>query len=421
MPELTALERDVLDAVDDAQVTRDLTDLVSIGSVNGSVEELDAQRWCAERLDDLKLDVDCWDIDVDEARRQPDFPGMEVQRSAAIGCVGVLGDVGSTPALALYGHTDVVPSGDLEHWPGRAPFTVRVIDGTAWGRGTCDMKAGVAAAIGAVAALRRVDVPLTRPLAVHCVMGEEDGGIGAYSTLRRGHTALACISAEPTSRTIIPANAGSLTFRLDVAGLATHGSTRSRGVSAVEKFAIVHDALRELERRRNRDVPQLFEHLDLAWPLSVGVVRAGDWASTVPDRLVAEGRYGVRIDETIPAAVAAFEAAVDDVAKNDPWLRDHPVTVSWPGGMFGPGELPSGHRLLEDVSSAVAEVRGSRPRTFGGPYGSDLRHYAGAGVPMLQYGPGDVRYAHATDEHVELADVFACARVYALLAVRTCA
>jgi acetylornithine deacetylase len=321
----------------------------------------------------------------------------------------------------LYGHTDVVPPGDLDNWPGRDPFTARVTDGAAWGRGSCDMKAGVAAAFGAVAALRHVDVSLNRPLAVHCVMGEEDGGIGAYSTLRRGHTALACISAEPTSRAIIPANAGSLTFRLEVAGLATHGSTRSRGVSAVEKFIIVLDALRELEIARNRDVPQLFQHLDIAWPLSVGVVRAGDWASTVPDRLVAEGRYGVRIDETIPAAMAAFEAAVGDVASSDPWLRDHPVTVSWPGGMFGPGELPSGHRLLADVSSAVTAVRGGPPRTFGGPYGSDLRHYAGAEVPMLQYGPGDVRYAHATDEHVEMADVFACARVYALLAVRMCA
>jgi acetylornithine deacetylase len=252
------------------------------------------------------------------------------------------------------------------------------------------------------------------------VSGEEDGGIGAYATLRRGHTALACISAEPTSQAVIPANAGSLTFRLEITGLATHGSARYRGVSAVEKLSVVTEALRRLEQHRNADVPDLFGHLEIAWPLSIGVVRAGEWASTVPDRLVAEGRYGVRVDETVPAAIAAFEAAVGEAAAADPWLSEHPVRVTWPGGMFGPGALPAGHRLLDDVSGAVAAVRGHEPATFGGPYGSDLRLYAAAGVPMLQYGPGDVRYAHATDEHVELADVFACARVYALLALRIC-
>jgi acetylornithine deacetylase len=111
---------------------------------------------------------------------------------------------------------------------------------------------------------------------------------------------------------------------------------------------------------------------------------------------------------------------VGEAAAGDQWLCDHPVRVTWPGGKFGPGALPAGHRLLQDVSAAVTAVRGSAPSTVGGPYGSDLRLYAGAGVPMLQYGPGDVRYAHATDEHVELADVFACARVYALLALRMC-
>jgi acetylornithine deacetylase len=219
---------------------------------------------------------------------------------------------------------------------------------------------------------------------------------------------------------MIPANAGSLTFRLEITGLATHGSARYRGVSAVEKLTVVTEALRRLEQRRNADVPELFGHLEIAWPLSIGMVRAGEWASTVPDRLVAEGRYGVRVDETIPAAIAAFEAAVGEAAAADPWLSDHPVRVAWPGGMFGPGALPSGHRLLQDVSRAVTAVRGSAPSTVGGPYGSDLRLYAAAGVPMLQYGPGDVRYAHATDEHVELADVVACARVYALLALRMC-
>jgi acetylornithine deacetylase len=420
VPDLSACELEVIDAIDEAEVIRDLTALVAIPSVDGAREEIDAQRWCADRLAHLGLAVDCWDIDLAEIRRQPDFPGMEVERSAAVGCVGVLQADGTTPGLALYGHTDVVPPGDLDAWPDRDPFSMRIADGVAWGRGTCDMKAGVVAAIAALAALRRGGIALARPLAVHFVSAEEDGGVGAYATLRRGHTASACVNAEPTSGTVMPAAAGALTFRLEIPGLASHGSTRSWGVSAIEKFHVVHAALLDLEQRRNRDVPDLFGHLDLAWPLSIGVVHAGDWASTVPDRLVAEGRYGVRIDETVPTAIAAFEEAVRSAAADDPWLRDHPVKVTWPGGMFAPGALPAGHSLLNDVRRAAADVLGSAPEPMGGPYGSDLRHYANAGIPTLQYGPGDFRFAHASDEHVELADVFACARVFALLALRLC-
>jgi acetylornithine deacetylase len=68
----------------------------------------------------------------------------------------------------------------------------------------------------------------------------------------------------------------------------------------------------------------------------------------------------------------------------------------------------------------VSDVRGRAPLTRGGPYGSDLRHYAAAGIPTVQYGPGELQFAHASDEHVELADIFACARVYAVLIARLC-
>jgi acetylornithine deacetylase len=415
-----AEDQRVLAHVDADEVMSTLTDLVAIPSVDGTPAELEVQRWCADRLRDLDADVDSWDVDVAELSRDPDFPGMEVERDHLVGCVGVWGGVDQRPALALYGHTDVVPPGDLTAWGGHDPFRLRVEDGIAYGRGACDMKAGVAAILGAVSAVRRSGVRLSRPVAVHTVSAEEDGGVGAFATLRRGHLAETCISAEPTAAEVISANAGSLTFRLVVRGLSTHGSTRTRGVSAIEVFEHVHAALRELEARRNVDSAPGFEHLDLPWPLSVGTVSAGDWASTVPDRLVAEGRYGVRVDETLGEATAAFEAALDQTCANHPWLREHPVELTWSGGRFAPGRLPTGHGLYDEVSDCVQGVTGRRPAALGGPYGSDLRHYAGAGVATLQYGPGDVRHAHAADEQVAVGDVVAAAQVYAMMIVRRC-
>ncbi|TDO52260.1 acetylornithine deacetylase [Kribbella sp. VKM Ac-2527] len=447
---LSEVERAVLAAVDDERIVEELRELVRIPSVDGTAGENEAQAWCARKLRDLGLTVDHWQIDLQTTTADPDFPGMEVDRPEAWGVVATLA---STPAagstagaalggaagtglggvdeagLILNGHVDVVPPGDLALWPDGDPFSARVSDGIMWGRGTCDMKGGIAAILGATAAIVASGVRLRKPLAVHTVVGEEDGGVGTFATLKRGHTGEACLIAEPTAGTVIPANSGSLTFRLEIPGLATHGSTRTRGVSAIEKFESIHAALRALEADRNRDPHPLLQHLDLANPLSIGTIRAGDWASTVPDLLVAEGRYGVRLGESVEEARAVFEDAIAKASAKDDWLRDHPVKVTWPGGIFASGLLPDGDPLLPDTIQAITDATTAaqpngvsvRPEVKGGPYGSDLRQYAAAGIPTIQYGPGDVRYAHATDEHVPLAEVLHCARTYALLALRRCA
>ena len=419
VPMLSELEQTVLNAVDDQRIVAELTELVQIPSVDGTAAESDVQVWCARKLGELGMEVDHWQLDLPEITADPEFPGMEVERTEAWGCVGTLGQ--GTPGLILNGHVDVVPVGDPALWPDADPFSARVSDGIMWGRGTCDMKGGLAAIIGAVAAIGAAGVTLKKPLAIHTVVGEEDGGLGAFATLRRGHFGEACLIAEPTAGGVIPANAGSLTFRLEIPGLATHGSTRTRGVSAIEKFEIVNRALAALEIERNRDPHPLLKHLDLANPLSVGTIQAGDWASTVPDLLIAEGRYGVRLGEPVDEARKAFEHAIAEACATDDWLRDHPVKITWPGGVFASGLLPDGDPLLEDTLQAAAAAGANAvPEVKGGPYGSDLRQYAAAGIPTLQYGPGDVRYAHAVDEHVALSEVLHCARAYALLALRRC-
>ncbi|RCW38804.1 acetylornithine deacetylase [Halopolyspora algeriensis] len=427
---LTDTERRVLDSIDVPGILADLRELVAIPSVGGTAGEQEAQQWCASRLASLDLRVDHWRIDLDELAAEEDFPGQEVVRDTAFGCVGVLGNPHEEPALLLSGHTDVVPPGDLELWPDRDPYTLRLQQdrerggrergGIAAGRGTCDMKGGLAAVFGALAALRTAEVRLRRPLAVHTVPAEEDGGLGAFATLRRGHRGAACVLAEPSDGAIVAANAGSLTFRLEVPGYGTHGATRTRGVNAVEKLSGLLPVLRELETRRNADADPLLAHLESPYPLSIGVVRAGDWASTVPDLAIAEGRFGVRLDEKVAEAKTDFADTVARACAADPWLSEHPVRVSWPGGVFAAGRLPEGHPLLGETRDAVESAGAARPEALGAPYGTDLRHYAAAGIPTLQYGPGNVRYAHAHDEHVAVAELEHAARTYALLAIRRC-
>lgn len=416
---LTAVEQTVVDAIDANGIVADLAALVAHPSVGGSAGEVAIQRWCADRLTELGAWVDHWKLDLAELRKSEGYPGEEVDRDEAYGCVGVLGDHADRPGLILSGHTDVVPPGDLGRWS-HHPWRLAREDDALYGRGTSDMKSGIAAVLAAVRALRAGGVTLRRPLAIHTVIGEEDGGVGAYATLRRGHVGDACVIAEPTDACVIPANAGSLTFRIEVPGRAAHGSSRLDGYSAVDATIPLLPALRELEWRRNRDVDPLLGHLDLPYPISVGIVRAGAWASTVPDLLIAEGRYGVRLDEPVEQARAEFEAAIAQVCASDPWLSAHPARVSWPGGAFASGRLPSGHRLCNEAARAVADVEGFEPAVRGAPYGSDLRQYAAAGVPTVQLGPGSVASAHTADEFVSLVEVVAFARVYAVLALRLC-
>jgi len=282
------------------------------------------------------------------------------------------------------------------------------------------MKAGLVAALLATKAVRDSGIRLAGNLALHSVGGEEDGGLGAWATLRRGHRGDAAVILEPTSGTVHTANAGALTFRIEASGRAAHGATRDLGVSAFEAFWPIHLALRELETERNLEPDVRLREHNLPYALSIGTIAAGDWASSVPDRLVAEGRYGVAIGEPSGAARKMFEERVAQACAADAWLADHPATVSWSGGQFGSGTMPSGHPLLGWVQQAAADIRGSVPPERAAAYGSDLRLYAAVEIPTVHFGPGDVRVAHTCREHVALSDLITTARAVALLILRTC-
>lgn len=411
-------------AVDEDRLLADLDALLAIPSLDGTPEEVHVQDHLAAAWAAEGLAVDRWEIDVEATRRDPGFPGMEVDRTRAVGVTATLAGTGGGPTLLLNGHTDVVPPGDLAHWSGD-PFVPRraLVEGreSIVARGACDMKAGVAAMWAAVRAVQRQGVPLRGSVVLAAVSGEEDGGLGTFALLRHGVTADMCVITEPTDLDLIPANGGALTFRLRVPGRAAHASMRTTGVSAVEKFVPIMDALARLEARRNAEVDPLMRRWPLAYPLSIGTVHAGDWASTVPDLLVAEGRLGVALGEGVDDARAALEDAVAQACADDPWLREHPASVEWWGGQFASGRTADGAEVVARVTAAHEEVLGRTPAVYGGPYGSDLRLLTGiGGIPTVQYGPGGARAAHAPDEWVAVDEVVESARVLARLIVDVC-
>jgi acetylornithine deacetylase len=253
------------------------------------------------------------------------------------------------------------------------------------------------------------------------VVGEEDGGLGAFGTLKRGHRGAACVIAEPTSGTITTANAGALTFELAVTGRATHASTSYAGVSALDTYLPLHAALADLQRRRNAVVDPLMDEYPIAYPLLAGRVTCGDSASSVPDRLVAEGRIGVALDEDPVQLRAAVEEAVADAARSNPGMHHHPPTVRWTGGQFASGRYAGDDGSLgQTVARAHADTGEPPPRERGAPYGSGLRLYAAAGVPTLHYGPGDVLLAHGPDQSAAVEELVTVAEALTVTLQRTC-
>lgn len=414
----------VLDAVDALQPTMMplVGEVVRIPSISGTDAENEAQAHMAGVLAGAGFDVDHWQMDLDALLAHPDFPGMEVDRREAWGLVGRRAGTGDGATLMLNGHLDVVPVGDPDAWDAQ-PFAAETRGNRLYGRGACDMKAGLVAAFWAAEAIRAAGVSLRGDLVIASVLGEEDGGLGTFATLQRGWRADACVIPEPTSLAMIPANSGALTFRLRVRGLATHAARRAEGVSVIEKFWAVWQALAELERRRHEVVDPRMARWPLAHPLSIGTVRAGDWASSVPDLLVAEGRMGVAIGEPVAEARTALEEAVADACGRDAWLREHPVEVEWWGGQFASGAISPDSDLVDRVGRAHQVATGSAdaPEVYGAPYGSDLRLLTGlGGIPTLQYGPGDAQLAHGPFESVPLDEVLVTARTLATLALDIC-
>jgi acetylornithine deacetylase len=413
-------EQRVLAAIDHDGLLAALGELVAVESLDGTPEELRAQEVAAAIMERCGLAVERRAIDLEALRSHPAFC-WEVERERALGVVGVIGAERGGRSLIFNGHVDVVPAGDLANWR-YPPWQATLADGRVYGRGSVDMKAGVCCAIFAAKAIADAGVRLRGRLLVQTVMGEEDGGFGTLAAVLAGPSADAAVVVEPTELRVAPLQAGAHNFRLTVYGLAAHGCVREEGVSAIEKFAPLHRAILELERERNERLRHpLFARYRTPYPICIGTLRAGTWASSEAESLTAEGRFGIAIGEDPMAARRELERAVAAAAEADPWMREHPPRLEWWGGTFDPAGTPEDDPIVAAVAQSFGEATGAPAALEGMTYGADMRLLVNVGgIPTVLFGPGDVRVSHRPDEYVPVADIIACTRTLALTALRFC-
>ncbi|MDQ0473519.1 M20 family metallopeptidase [Labrys wisconsinensis] len=347
-------------------------------------------------------------------------------------------------SLILCGHIDVVPVGARERWS-RDPFGGEVSDGRLYGRGSIDMKAGVAACIAAVRAIRRCGIDLEGRLSVHTVVDEEAGGFGAMEAVKRGKLAKAVLVAEPTWGDVLPAEGGLEWARVTIRGRTAHSAWRYNeiypqrqepgrlepGVNAVELAARFVEALRHYEsgRTRARSHPLLPVGMNTINP---GVIRAGAGLgpdglpiimtnpAIIPDTAVIDLDMKFLPDETSAAYRRDFEAFVHHFAGTDAWLREHPPTIQWElGGLhFPPLNTPTDHPLVASLIRRKAAL-GTAPAVRGFVAVCDAAHYAGAGVDGVIFGPSGDGF-HGDDEYVDLASLMETTKVIAATVLDWC-
>jgi acetylornithine deacetylase len=382
-------------------LVRDLAALVQVPSVIGD------ERAVLERLGELAdavgLEPLLYRHDLAALRTHPDYPGEETSRSELWGLsVTVPGASGGRPRLAIDGHVDVVPPGTAAWRHG--PWSGTIVDGFVWGRGAVDMKGGVIAALHALA----VAGPTAPCESVLLAVGsEEDGGLGSFAALERDDAFDACLIPEPVGFNVVCAHAGALTFEGVVHGVSAHAALRLEGASAIDRYLPIHAALAEHERRLNTDVEHpLMRELELPYPIVVGRLRAGEWSSSVPDRLIFEGRVGVRVGESPADARRAVEEVVAAAGGDRVELR-------WTGGQFASAQTASDHPFAMLVGDSLTAETGRPARPTGIPAGTDMRLFSARSIPCVMTGTPGMKLAHATDERVRVDDVLTLARVIA--------
>jgi acetylornithine deacetylase len=316
-------------------------------------------------------------------------------------------------SLVLQGHIDVVGPASTKLW--RSPPFHAVRDGDwLYGRGSGDMKAGLAAIVGAILGLQRLGLAPLAPVQLQSVVEEECGGNGALQCVLSGARPDAAVIPEPYPGVVPTSQVGVLWFHVDLAGTPAHVGDAQDGFNAIEaSFAVVKE-LHALEDELNESPPPPFDEIPHPINFNVGVVSGGDWPSTV----AAECTLSCRIAHYPGTAVADLqqrvEGAVARAAAASAYLTEHPPSVRYDGFACEGSHLRDEEPIVRTLVSSWEAVTGASASTGGTTATTDVRTFIEAGIPAACIGP-HAEHIHGVDERVFVPSVVQTAQVLALL------
>lgn len=344
-------------------------------------------------------------------------------------------DPASSASIIFNGHVDVAEIGDREAWT-HDPFDPVVDGDRLYGRGACDMKGPLAAAMFAARVVRDLGTEQRGDLIIQSVIGEEMGEAGTLTANERGYRADYAIVPEPMEFKF-SGQGGVITGWIDIQSPETlHDGVRARtihaggglhGASAVEKMTKIVRALGELERH---------------WAVMKHYPGFPAGTTTINPSVIEGGRHPAFIadycglwitvhfypNETWESVTAEIEDHVLRTAAADLWMRDNPPTFRWGGRsmiedrgeIFPASAIPSDHpatRLLEDIHRDVIGLEPVHEMTT---TVTDSGWLESAGIPTVIYGPGSLNQAHTIDEWISIEELTKAAEVYAIMIAEWC-
>ena len=381
-------------AIDEGNLVSLTQELIAIPSVNPFAPDVEGapapavgsrEHEVAERFGEMLAEAGC-EVRFDEV--SPGRPNV----------IGTLKGAKPGPTVLLAGHLDTVGVNEYDE-----PFNPVVANGRIYGRGSCDMKAALAAFVEVARVIHESGVEFAGELMIAGIADEEDRMAGSLHWAEVGPTPDFAIVGEPTSLTVCPAHKGQLGMYIRTFGKAVHSSLRAQGVNAIEKMADVIGAFGgyndELIARPHHP---LVGHATF----SVGVINGGEIMSTVPDFCQIEVDRRMIPGETPDGVEAEYRALLDPLAGNDPEFR---YEIEGPTMYARVLDTDLGNAVVATTIAEVEAVTGAPAVVEAFTGSTDAPNF---GCPAVILGPGSLAQAHSLDEYVAIDEVIAAARIY---------
>ncbi len=429
-----------------------LRTVIKIPSLTG--EEGEAQEFIAKYLKELGLQVDIWEPDIEEIfnmypesaqypthwqhdlilpyDRFPTYDELITTRKIDVlnyknrpNVVGTLKGQGGGKSLLLNAHIDhvtVEPKGDWTH----DPFGAEVVDGRIYGRGACDMKGGLVAALAAIQCLIEAEVPLQGDVIFSSVVNEEHSGGGALSMICKGITADAAIVTEPSENQIYIAHPGDVYWQLLVEGIPRSPGARWMGkemvgVSAIEKLPAVIQALLKLERDYNKRTPHPLYAKIKPFSCVLGEINGGTYATATASQCVLRGCvYFSPGLGSVGDIMDGIRNYIENGTQPDPWFEAHPVETVFLRHK-NTAVIDQNEPIVKIVSNCAKIIAGNDPLIAGATYGADMELFVNLGhIPTIIYGPGSIVHAHKPDEFIAIDEYMTSVKTLALSIYHWC-
>ena len=390
-----------------------LRDMVVIPSVTG--DEAQIQTFLSKYMTKIGLDVDMWETDWEELKKHPGYRPVDRGYEGRPNIVATWKGAGGGRSLLLNGHTDVIPVGGGEGWSDN-PWSATIKNGRMYGRGTADMKSGVASHIMAVECLKGAGLKPKGDVYINVVIDEEVSGHGTLDTVIRGYKADAGISGETSDLAVQPACIGRIWFEIEIHGKPAGIQKRYEGISGIELGNKIVKAVADLEAKRVATITHpLYPNALDTLPCIIGSFSAGNYPSAFPANCLLKGSIGTVPGEDHEGVKQSLVDQIARAAAEDPWMKLHPPKVRFVGYDAQASEIPRDHAIVETVCKNYKEITGRDPQISGRQGAADTRFLnLYADTPTVIFGPGSTAVMHADDEYVSIDDYMTSIKVMAL-------